>query len=135
MKAPKDKRTKAYKEWKKKFNAAPEGLGDTVEKVTKATGIKKAVKWLAGEDCGCDERKEKLNKLWSYRKPECLSEEEFNTLQKWFSVARNQISHSWQMKLLDIYNRVFKEEKKSSSCVPCVQELIDDLRKLYNNYL
>ena len=41
MKAPKDKRTKAYKEWKKKFDAAPEGLGDTVEKVTEATGIKK----------------------------------------------------------------------------------------------
>ena len=33
------------------------GLGDTVEKITEATGIKKAVKFIAGEDCGCNERK------------------------------------------------------------------------------
>jgi len=43
-----------------------EGLGDTIEKITEATGIKKVVKWLAGDDCGCEERKEKLNKLWRY---------------------------------------------------------------------
>ena len=58
-----DKRTKEYKQWKKNHEAASNGLGDTVEKLTKATGIKKAVKFVAGEDCGCDQRKEKLNKL------------------------------------------------------------------------
>ena len=56
-----DKRSKEYKDWKKAQKA--EGLGDVVEKITEATGIKKAVKWLAGDDCGCDERKEKLNNL------------------------------------------------------------------------
>jgi len=51
MEAPKDKRTKAYKEWKKKFNKENTiGLGDLVEKVTEATGIKKAVKFIAGSD-------------------------------------------------------------------------------------
>ena len=30
------------------------GLGDTIEKVTKATGIKKLVEFVAGEDCGCE---------------------------------------------------------------------------------
>ena len=34
------------------------GLGDTVEKITKATGIEKVVKFIAGEDCGCDKRKD-----------------------------------------------------------------------------
>ena len=57
MKEPKDKRTKAYKEWKQNFDKASDGLGDTIEKITKATGIKKVVEWAAGEDCGCDERK------------------------------------------------------------------------------
>mgnify|MGYP003123993136 FL=1 len=62
MNEPKDKRTKEYKEWKKKFNKENTiGLGDIVEKVTEATGIKKAVKFIAGEDCGCNERKEKMN--------------------------------------------------------------------------
>ena len=54
-----DKRSKEYKDWKKQQPV--EGLGDVIEKVTEATGIKKAIKWLAGDDCGCDERKEKLN--------------------------------------------------------------------------
>lgn len=41
------------------------GLGDTIEKFTKKTGIKKAIDILAEtvgiEDCGCNGRKEKLN--------------------------------------------------------------------------
>lgn len=47
------------------------GLGDTVEKITKATGIDKVVKIttkaLGIEDCGCDARKEALNKLVTYK--------------------------------------------------------------------
>jgi hypothetical protein len=40
------------------------GLGDTIEKITAATGIKKAVEFAtksSGKDCGCKARKEKLN--------------------------------------------------------------------------
>ena len=51
------------------------GLGDTVEKITKATGIKAVVKAFTdatGIDCGCDKRKETLNKLFRYSQPECL---------------------------------------------------------------
>ena len=51
-----------------------EGLGDTLEKVFEKTGIKKLVKFIAGEDCGCDERKKKLNELFPYRKFSCLNE-------------------------------------------------------------
>jgi hypothetical protein len=54
----------------------PRGLGDTIEQITTATGIKAAVDWFSeatGVDCGCDARKEKLNKLFRYRKPECLT--------------------------------------------------------------
>jgi len=39
-------------------------LGDSIEKITKKTGIKKAVGVLSkatGHDCGCSARKEKLN--------------------------------------------------------------------------
>ena len=42
-------------------------MGDTIEKVTEATGIKIAVKKIVGDDCGCDERKEKLNKMFPYK--------------------------------------------------------------------
>ena len=48
-----------------------QGLGDTVEKITKATGIKTLVEKVSGGlniPCGCQQRKEKLNKLVSYKK-------------------------------------------------------------------
>lgn len=47
------------------------GLGDTVAKVTKATGIKKVTDAVFGalnKDCGCKERQSKLNKLFPYGK-------------------------------------------------------------------
>ena len=45
------------------------GLGDTIEKITKATGIKKVVDKVSevtGKDCGCTDRKDALNKLFPY---------------------------------------------------------------------
>lgn len=45
------------------------GLGDTIEKITKATGIKKVVETVAkvaNKDCGCGKRKETLNNLFPY---------------------------------------------------------------------
>ena len=97
---PKDKRTKAFKEWAKNHAQASEGLGDTVQKITTATGIKKAVKWIAGDDCGCDERKDKLNKLFPRRKPECLTEDEFNYLQEKFENRKSTILSDEQQRML-----------------------------------
>ena len=40
------------------------GLGDTIEKITTATGIKKVVDTVSkatGKPCGCAERKQALN--------------------------------------------------------------------------
>jgi len=50
-------------------NKKPKGLGDTIEKITKLIGIKKVVKNISkvtGKDCGCDERKDTLNRLFPY---------------------------------------------------------------------
>ena len=48
------------------------GLGDTIEKITKATGIDKIVKKTIGNDCGCDERKQLLNKIFPYTEKEVI---------------------------------------------------------------
>lgn len=37
------------------------GLGDTIEKITTATGIKQVVEKVVGKECGCKKRKEILN--------------------------------------------------------------------------
>lgn len=49
------------------------GLGDTVAKITKATGVKKMTDAVFGafnKDCGCRERQSKLNKLFPYKNEE-----------------------------------------------------------------
>jgi hypothetical protein len=46
------------------------GLGDTIDKITTAPGLKKVVKAVskaAGKDCGCAARREKLNKAMPYK--------------------------------------------------------------------
>ena len=50
----------------KNRNMKSQGLGDSVEKFTEITGIKKITQKIFGEDCGCKERKEMLNKRFSY---------------------------------------------------------------------
>ena len=47
------------------------GLGDSIEKITKATGIKKVVDTVSRvvkKDCGCGKRKDNLNRLFPYNK-------------------------------------------------------------------
>ena len=48
---------------KKTTKKKSEGLGDSIAKVTKATGIDKLVKFVAGEDCGCDKRRDDWNDI------------------------------------------------------------------------
>tara|TARA_R100001163_G_scaffold35478_1_gene27295 strand:+ start:1376 stop:1528 length:153 start_codon:yes stop_codon:yes gene_type:complete len=42
------------------------GLGDSIEKITRATGLKQVVESVS-KDCGCKKRKEKLNKMFPYK--------------------------------------------------------------------
>lgn len=45
------------------------GLGDTIEKITTATGIKKVVDKVSEvtkKPCGCGKRKQKLNEMFPY---------------------------------------------------------------------
>ena len=50
-------------------NNKSKGLGDSIEKFTKATGIKKVVDTVAKtvkKDCGCGKRQDTLNRLFPY---------------------------------------------------------------------
>jgi len=114
--------------------AKSEGLGDTVEKVLEATGIAKVAKWLLGEDCGCDERKAKLNELFPYRKALCLEENEFSYLNEWFNKNTDRVTPIEQVELFKIHSRVFQVRNELTSCPSCVLERIADLRKVYNQY-
>jgi hypothetical protein len=50
--------------------AKSRGLGDTVAKVTKLTGIKSVVDTVSkatGKECGCAKRKDTLNRMFPYK--------------------------------------------------------------------
>jgi len=114
--------------------AQSEGLGDTVEKVLEVTGVAKVAKWLLGKDCGCDERKEKLNSLFPYRKPECLLKDEHEFLSEWFTEKRYTMRPTEQKRMLEIYNRVFKVNMQPTSCGSCLRDVMNKLEILYNSY-
>ena len=110
------------------------GLGDTIAKITEVTRIDKLVKFIAGEDCGCDERKEKLNKLFPYAKPLCLTEDEFNTLDTYFKQNTNTLTSDEQTSLIAINNRVLNQKLTFSTCSSCLRDLVSKLRVIYNEY-
>ena len=117
------------------------GLGDDIEKITKATGIKKVVDAFVdatGIDCGCDARKEKLNKLFPKKtQPLCLEEKEYNFLKEFFvDFNGRELRPRYHEELSRIHSRIFQHK----FYIPCTcnpkewKRHIDDLRKVYGEY-
>ena len=106
------------------------GLGDTIEKITEATGIKSVVNLLFGEDCGCEKRKQFLNTIFPYE-VECLNEQEYNYLN--IIDFTKQIFTKDELQELDrIHNRVFAN--KMQKCGSCWAVKIKDLNTVYIEY-
>ena len=114
------------------------GLGDTIEQITEATGIKKAVELFSkatGIDCGCDERKAKLNELFSYsRTVNCLNEKDYNALTGLIDPKKSSLTAEEQAQLSDIYYNVFNYRLQISSCGSCWANKIQELKQVYNEY-
>lgn len=127
------KKSKTIKK-KKPTKKKSKGLGDSVESVLEKTGVSKIVKFIAGEDCGCNERKEKLNKLFPYNKPECLNENEYNFLKEFYRIDRNTVTYKEQLQLIAISNRVLHTKLEPSSCSSCIKSLMNKIKTLFNNY-
>lgn len=124
--------TKRVRRTKEQIEAS-KGLGDTVEKVFKATGIDKVAKFILGEDCKCDERKAKLNALFPYKQPNCLTEDEYNYLNG-FNFNQQDLKPSEQFELLKIYNRVFNQRVEPTSCGSCWRDMLKELKRAYELY-
>jgi hypothetical protein len=110
------------------------GLGDTVEQVFEATGIAKVAKFIMGDDCNCDARKAKLNALFPYNKPECLTEDEYNYLNDTQVLFKNTVKPSEQEQILKIYNRVFHVRQEPTSCASCLREIVLKMQQVFNEY-
>ena len=111
------------------------GLGDTIEAITEATGIKKVVEIFSeatGLDCGCDARKEKLNKIFPYRKTECLNETDYNAIG--VILQKNELTPADQLIVSNIYLNIFNHRLQLSDCSSCWRGKIQELKRVYDEY-
>ena len=145
-----DKRLKDYREYKQwkedytfsnfkrfrnKVEKQSKGLGDTIAKITKATGIDKVVKFIAGEDCGCDERQERFNKDFKYKKVRCLNEDDYKYLTNFLANKGTTIGYDDKFRVIGIYNYVFStNEKRTTSCSSCISKIVKNLERYMKNY-
>ena len=109
------------------------GLGDTIAKITKATGIDKVAKKVLGDVCGCDKRKEALNKMFPYANVRQFTDDEMSIYESVLPRIKGTISGQDQATLVKLYNKVFNANKKTSSCGSCVQQTVAQLAKVYVN--
>lgn len=136
-----DKRTKAYKDCIKNQK---EGLGDVIEQITTKTGIKKIVNFVAGKDCGCDERKQKLNDMFPVRrKPiRCFTEQQYNEYKNFVETRTLNLWNNKDINLLiSLYSWVFAVQYHTKDfCKNCqgsakkLLRMTEELDKVYNSY-
>lgn len=111
-----------------------QGLGDTIDQITTVTGIKALVKFIAGDDCGCEERKAKLNERFPYKKANCLTEQNYNYLDTFFKANKTQLNPIEQTELLAIYNETFNSNVGHTLCDSCWRDMINELKLVYETY-
>tara|TARA_R110000824_G_scaffold41309_1_gene122999 strand:+ start:588 stop:950 length:363 start_codon:yes stop_codon:yes gene_type:complete len=110
------------------------GLGDSIERITKATGIKAIVDKISevtGKPCNCNKRKEALNKLFPYSRQ--LTEDEIKIYEEVMARTKGTITREDQGIMVRLYNKVFKANKQTSSCGSCVQTTLKKLKSVYDN--
>jgi len=118
------------------------GFGDTIEKITMAIGLKGLIDKM-NIDCGCDERKEYLNRIFAYKlKPRCMTPEELQSYSEFYYNRKFTISGSnafGKMENTDIiyitqtFNAIFGVSRAIPECRNCggtAKSLVDMVNKL-----
>ncbi len=112
-----------------------QGLGDKVAAVTKATGIEKIVKTFFGDDCGCDERRERLNKMFS--RPVKMMD---SAQRKFFAeeiMTRYKSGQNLTRHIGDAFYKLYEEllskKKQRTTCTSCNKNMYIELLKIYES--
>jgi len=142
-----NKNKKEYQDLKlelENLKASDIGLGDLVEKVTEATGIKKLVETVTdalGIDCGCEARKESWNnitidsikKIFRNKKSiKAINDDDYAFLCKLFKNGiPNTITRDEQKVMRIVYQNAFGIRKQATSCAPCLRATTRELYDLY----
>jgi hypothetical protein len=141
QKPKRKRRTKAQIEADKKKQEAKqaqpkEGLGDKVEKIAKATGVKAFVEFMnGGEPCsGCEKRKERLNLLDAkIKNAQPITLDEYNLIES--LQGRSNLKATEVIQLYKTHARVFNQRYVvPGNCASCVKKRLEQLTKLYKAY-
>lgn len=119
---------------KQKKEIESTGLGDTVEKVLRKTGIAKVAKAVLGEDCGCEDRQELLNDLFPYKKYNAPTDEELDIINWLFTQNKSTISGSMVKEVYSVYNRIFNDKLQPTNCSSCFKPVKQKLLKIHNEF-
>ena len=105
---------------KKRVRIQKKGLGDITEDVIKKTGVKKLFDvFLDGKDCGCEDRKEKLNNIGgTYLTSRCMTENEYNTWKEFNNNIKEQVNSKDIDYITTLYASLFSL-KKTDVCRSC----------------
>jgi len=110
------------------------GIGDDIAKLTKATGIDKLAKKVLGDDCGCEERRKKLNQMFPhFRNIRQFTEDEIKIYEDIIPVIEKnkQIKAEQKIVINNLYKSIFGNKPKWSNCGNCNIKIIDNLKKVY----
>lgn len=142
-----DRRSKEFRLMKEEFASQKEisGLGDVVEAFTKATGIKAVVDKVSdvlGVDCGCDERRERLNNLLprGRKQVRCMTDEEYTEYGLFMNTRKKGRLEADEVKyLMSLYTKIYNRKWAKVRCTQCalkgrVKEAMSDLDRTYNNH-
>jgi len=108
------------------------GLGDVVEKFTTFTGLKNGIKQVFA-DCGCDERQKKLNEMFPFTKNVKMGPEEKKVWERLSNKKSNAVTFNERESIRLLFNKVFNQNKKPSTCGSCIKDQISKLQLAYEN--
>ena len=110
------------------------GIGDDIAKFTKATGIDKLAKKVLGDDCGCEERRKKLNQMFpNFKNIRQFTEDEIKIYDEVVpGIEKRQRLNAEEKTIIGtLYNGVFGQNPQWKSCSPCNKQIMDNLKKVY----
>ena len=94
------------------------GIGDDLEKITKATGVEKVVKAIFGEDCGCDKRRDRLNKMFPHQEIKMMDADQkifFEEIQKAYKRGQN-LGKLYADKFYALFETLTGQKAQKTNC-------------------